>query len=111
MRRVIRAGIIFCHFFPPDGSSGRLMPYGNTRAMADAIETERPEQCRGGGFRPEYLVEQFRNLYLNSSQNSKLLTKRYFYFFNHLPVSERFPDNAVCSGFRCQPGKFLFVFR
>jgi glycosyltransferase involved in cell wall biosynthesis len=46
------------------GEYGRLAPYGNHRALADAIIAELKEPDRAGALRPEYLVEQFRERYL-----------------------------------------------
>lgn len=42
---------------------GRLVPYGNHRALADAIIAELNEPKRAGALRAEYLIEQFRNRY------------------------------------------------
>ncbi|MBK5273433.1 MAG: glycosyltransferase family 4 protein [Desulfuromonadales bacterium] len=46
------------------GEYGRLVPYGNRQALADAIIAELNEPKRAGALRAEYLVEQFRNRYL-----------------------------------------------
>jgi len=46
------------------GEYGRLVPYGNHRALADAIIAELKEPERAGTVRAEYRVEQFRNRYL-----------------------------------------------
>ena len=46
------------------GEYGRLVPYGDHQALADAVITELREPKRAGALRPEYLVEQFRNRYL-----------------------------------------------
>lgn len=46
------------------GEYGRLVPYGNHQALADAIVAELKEPKRAGVLRPEYRVEQFRNRYL-----------------------------------------------
>ena len=46
------------------GEYGRLVPYGNHRALANAIVAELKEPKRAGALRPEYLVEQFRNRYI-----------------------------------------------
>jgi glycosyltransferase involved in cell wall biosynthesis len=46
------------------GEYGRLVPYGNHQALADAIIAELREPERAGTLRPEYLVEQFRERYL-----------------------------------------------
>ena len=48
------------------GEYGRLVPYGNHRAMADAVIAELNEPKRAGALRPEYLVEQFRERYLEA---------------------------------------------
>lgn len=45
------------------GDYGRLVPYGNHRALADGIIAELNEPKRAGALRPEYLAEQFRNRY------------------------------------------------
>ena len=42
---------------------GRLVPYGDTRALADAIVAELREPKRAGELRPEYRVELFRERY------------------------------------------------
>ncbi len=47
------------------GEYGRLVPYGNHRALADAIIAELNEPKRAGALRAEYLVEQFRERYLD----------------------------------------------
>lgn len=46
------------------GEYGRLVPYGNHRAMADAIIAELNVPKRAGVLRAEYQVEQFRERYL-----------------------------------------------
>lgn len=46
------------------GDYGRLVPYGNQRALADAIMAELNEPNRAGELRPEYRLEQFRKRYL-----------------------------------------------
>jgi glycosyltransferase involved in cell wall biosynthesis len=46
------------------GEYGRLAPYGNTRALADAIIAELREPKRAEELRPEYQLEQFRRRYL-----------------------------------------------
>jgi glycosyltransferase involved in cell wall biosynthesis len=46
------------------GEYGRLVPYGNHQALADAIIAELNEPKMAGALRAEYLVEQFRNRYL-----------------------------------------------
>jgi len=48
------------------GDYGRLVPYGNHRALADAIIAELNEPKRAGSLRPEYLVGQFRTRYLEA---------------------------------------------
>jgi glycosyltransferase involved in cell wall biosynthesis len=45
------------------GEDGRLVPYGDTRALADAIVAELKEPKRAGTLRPEYGVERFRERY------------------------------------------------
>ncbi len=45
------------------GEYGRLVPYGNHRALAAAIIAELKEPKRAGTLRAEYRVEQFRNRY------------------------------------------------
>jgi hypothetical protein len=46
------------------GDYGSMVPYGNTRALADAIVCELRNPRKAGELRPEYRVEQFRNRYL-----------------------------------------------
>ncbi|HEX2770123.1 MAG TPA: glycosyltransferase family 4 protein [Geobacteraceae bacterium] len=46
------------------GQYGRLVPYGNTRALSEAIIAELREPKRAGELRREYEVDQFRNRYL-----------------------------------------------
>jgi glycosyltransferase involved in cell wall biosynthesis len=46
------------------GEYGRLIPYGDHQALADAITAELNEPKRVGALRPEYQVEQFRERYL-----------------------------------------------
>ncbi len=46
------------------GDYGRLVPYGDTRALADAIIAELRNPDKAGELRPEYTVEQFRERYL-----------------------------------------------
>lgn len=46
------------------GDYGRLVPYGNHQALADAIIAELNEPKKAGALRAEYQVEQFRNRYL-----------------------------------------------
>jgi glycosyltransferase involved in cell wall biosynthesis len=46
------------------GEYGRLVPYGDHHALADAIIAELNEPKRVGALRPEYMLEQFRNRYL-----------------------------------------------
>jgi glycosyltransferase involved in cell wall biosynthesis len=46
------------------GDYGRLVPYGNHRALADAIVAELHEPKRGGELRGEYQLERFRQAYL-----------------------------------------------
>lgn len=48
------------------GEYGRLVPYGNNQALADAIVGELNEPKRAGALRAEYLVEQFRKRYLEA---------------------------------------------
>jgi glycosyltransferase involved in cell wall biosynthesis len=43
---------------------GRLVPYGDCRALADAIVAELREPKRAGELRPEYRLDQFRDRYL-----------------------------------------------
>ena len=45
------------------GEYGRLAPYGNHQALADAIIAELNEPKKAAALRPEYLVEQFRERY------------------------------------------------
>lgn len=46
------------------GDYGRIVPYGNHQALADAIITELNEPKRAGSLRAEYLAERFRERYL-----------------------------------------------
>ena len=46
------------------GEYGRLVPYGNQRALANAIIAELTEPKRTGALRAEYLAERFRERYL-----------------------------------------------
>ena len=46
------------------GDYGRLAPYGDHRALADAIVAELKEPKRAGALPPQYGVEQFRERYL-----------------------------------------------
>jgi len=48
------------------GEYGRLVPYGNHRALADAIIAELIEPKRSGALRAEYQVDQFRERYLEA---------------------------------------------
>jgi len=48
------------------GEYGRLVPYGNHHALANAIIAELSEPKRAGVLRPEYQVEQFRERYLEA---------------------------------------------
>jgi len=48
------------------GDYGRLVPYGNQQALADAICAELKEPKRAGALRPEYLTGQFRDRYLQA---------------------------------------------
>lgn len=43
---------------------GRLVPYGDTRALADAITAELREPKRAGELQPKYRAEMLRNRYL-----------------------------------------------
>jgi glycosyltransferase involved in cell wall biosynthesis len=45
------------------GEYGRLVPYGDRRALADAIIAEMSDPKRAGALRPEYLVGRFRERY------------------------------------------------
>lgn len=45
------------------GEYGKLVPYGNYAALADAIITELNEPKRAGVLRAEFFTEQFRNRY------------------------------------------------
>lgn len=45
------------------GEYGRLVPYGDCRALADAIIAEMNEPKRAGALRPEYLIGHFRERY------------------------------------------------
>ena len=47
-----------------NGEYGRLVPYGDTRALAEAIVAELRNPRSAAELRPEYQVEQFRNRYL-----------------------------------------------
>ena len=46
------------------GEYGRLVPYGDTRALAEAIIAELRNPGRAKELRPEYRLEQFRERYL-----------------------------------------------
>ena len=46
------------------GEYGRLVPYGDTRALAEAIIAELRNPGRARELRPEYRLEQFRERYL-----------------------------------------------
>jgi len=46
------------------GDYGRLVPYGDHRALAEAIVAELRTPRRAGELRPEYRLEQFRERYL-----------------------------------------------
>ncbi|MGB9081104.1 MAG: glycosyltransferase family 4 protein [Desulfuromonadaceae bacterium] len=48
------------------GEYGRLVPYGNHRALAEAVIAELKEPKRAAPLRPEYRVEQFRERYLKA---------------------------------------------
>jgi glycosyltransferase involved in cell wall biosynthesis len=48
------------------GEYGRLVPYGDHQALAKAIVAELNEPRRAGTLRPEYLVKQFRERYLEA---------------------------------------------
>lgn len=48
------------------GDYGRLVPYGNQQALADAISAELKEPRGAGVLRPEYLAGQFRDRYLQA---------------------------------------------
>jgi glycosyltransferase involved in cell wall biosynthesis len=47
-----------------DGEHGRLVPYGDLRALAGAIISELRNPRRAHALRPEYRVDQFRDRYL-----------------------------------------------
>lgn len=51
------------------GSYGRLVPYGDTLAMAEAIASELKEAKEVGALRCEYLVDEFRNGYQDILDN------------------------------------------
>jgi glycosyltransferase involved in cell wall biosynthesis len=46
------------------GDYGRLVPYGNTRALAETIVAELNNPRKAGELAPAYLVKQFRERYL-----------------------------------------------
>ncbi len=46
------------------GEDGRLVPYGNHHALADAIVAELNEPKRVGALQPKFFSEKFRNRYL-----------------------------------------------
>ena len=50
------------------GEYGRLVPYGNYLALADALIAELNEPKRAGALAAHYLVEQFRERYLEALQ-------------------------------------------
>jgi len=49
---------------------GRLVPYGDTGALAEAIAAELNEPKRAGALPPEYQLETLRNLYLEVLEGS-----------------------------------------
>lgn len=51
------------------GEYGRLVPYGNHLALADAIIAELSEPKRAGALRPEYRIEQFQERYLEALES------------------------------------------